>query len=693
MRNLVVFVYFVFLFKIAFAQSLPSLPGLDGTGINEDPNLIPEFEEVPTFEAENNIPEFEVPQFDESDFAAPEFSGETPSLGGRNNNDRNSNQVLSNKVDFETENVEQKEDAVLSAIFKQEVKEVEVAQEDISTDQLAKKTDVDRFNDFEKNTNRRASHQPITYSEGQLIEHLVLAARSGNRSAVLSLLHSGRNPNSKNQFGETPLMASIYNGHNTITEILLAEGANPNDIDNKGNTALHVAAAKGNYFAVEQLVKRGATVDPRNRSNDTPLLIATLNNSLDIVDVLIRNGADVNKSNDDGLSPLHVASFNGNIEVVKYLLYVGGNANMINRDGLKPYDLAYGKNLDIARLLAGYTGREKYVSSDIPKLLQQQNMVNQQVQPVANYDQQFSLVPESYAKAEDDNNLRQRQSQWWGARQTAQQSVIPASEVLSQQPQQQVIYQQPASVEQQVAMSIPAQSAPIESAPIQQEFDYESLAKSRASSATLSNVASISNKYAPTQQPQSIIRNNVSQLQVTKKPKSDRYALVDMPRNIPTPKSMTNSRYNNIQQQQQQTRTPPLARTTYSRQQVAKTRVAPKSSKKIIAYSSLPANKKISWDRNLEKWVKASSNITAFSPKELEMWKKQRQILQSVFQDQFNNNVEKTKRRIAAQQSSSINYGVKVTPLGVPKRTGRLTRQNMGRARVSHLNQISSSAI
>jgi len=59
MKNFVIFVYFVFLFKLAFAQSLPTLPGLSADGMDSNSDLL----EIPGMEEDgDSFPvEFDLP--------------------------------------------------------------------------------------------------------------------------------------------------------------------------------------------------------------------------------------------------------------------------------------------------------------------------------------------------------------------------------------------------------------------------------------------------------------------------------------------------------------------------------------------------------------------------------------------------------------------------------------------------------
>jgi ankyrin repeat protein len=526
MKNLFIFCYFVFLFKLAFAQTLPSLPGLGGQTLDQGSEVISDFEEPELALDDFNIPDMpfedegeELPaanvtnenklesnitaqesQPDDlglpDDFAAPSFGMDdeqmdmpepptfedfgndnigdnkpldnsdiaTPSLEEpadlqidqfRQNEIAGDSAIESNNLNDDLISREQIENAaeelkfpetpelgftprksqreseekilneqerekkiqeLLGQVFEEtgdsEIEAIENKSQKTNTANIGKPDNNSVKSETEKSENGRVKHKPLTYSEQQLVQQLIKSAMSGDKGSVIALLHSGRDANSKNAAGETPLMAAVFNGHNEIVEILLAEGANPNVNDRKGNTPLHVAASRNNFFAVQQLIRNGAFIDPRNNESDTPLLLATLNNSFDTVDTLVREGADVNLPNRDGITPLHVAAHNGNIEIVKYLLYVGSNANMITAKGFKPYDLAYGRNFNIARLLLKYTGQERYVYESF------NDMIKENSQPLSTPDQgyrpdQYSIFPEAYQEQPEEQKM-QNKPQWWG---------------------------------------------------------------------------------------------------------------------------------------------------------------------------------------------------------------------------------------------------------------------------------------
>ncbi|KAL7802045.1 ankyrin repeat-containing domain protein [Trichoderma aethiopicum] len=94
-----------------------------------------------------------------------------------------------------------------------------------------------------------------------------------------SLLDAGQDPNHRNVFGNTPLMAFVaalpeedeYKLGPAILQLLVSRGADVNARNKKGETALHVAVRFHRKLAAKALVMAGANVDVRN-SDDRSLL-------------------------------------------------------------------------------------------------------------------------------------------------------------------------------------------------------------------------------------------------------------------------------------------------------------------------------------------------------------------------------------------------------------------------------------
>ncbi len=760
MKNFIIFLYFVFLFKLTIAESLPNLPGLESAPSVDDTMIqAPAFDDenamdspFPQIPAEkgktkkstvenNSIPEIIAPTMDSNpqevtEEAIPmidlpednsqttelpdstvrqamplnqdpqnnvgntadpfpvakeedkkpvfdEFKAEQPYNAMEENglSDKRMRKIESSEnfpetpeLDFSGKKIQKTTSKELSAEEREkqvddllnsvigEDEEENISAEDLLSDKKDSEISDDnpkietseKPQDFQ-NIRRRVGYTPNTYTEEQLVDQLVKASMRGDKATVVALLHSGRKANSANRFGETPLMGAIYNGHADIIEILVAEGANANANDSKGNTPLHVAVARKNYMAVQQLLRAGAEANAKNISGDTPLLIATLNNSLDIVDLLVREGADVNKSNSDGLTPLHISTYNNNIEIVKYLLYVGANANMVNRDGLKPYDLAYGKNLDIARLLLSYTGPQRYVSGDLQQMIQQKNLpVTSPVQPTQTADQ-FSMFPKTYVEAEEkameqEQAINERQDEWWAARKTAQSSVSQVSNSESYQPAS--LPASTLSPEQisQFTQSKNQQPAYV-NAPVQQQVPQQQVQAPQVPKSMSNEISLDSNdiRQQPRSTPASMKINNIE----------------------------TNAPYrgaSNINAEKAKAANDNAAMGSLLSPSQALTTL----SGGMLKYADMTPQEQKSWNEKLEKWIRLGESIETLDPKKLSRFKKLGKVLESIYQQQLGMNAEKIKNKIAYENFSQQVYGERRRPANPDKMnlTNMINRQN-----------------
>lgn len=519
----------------------------------------------------------------------------------------------------------------------------------------------------------RIGYKPITYSEDQLTEQFVKAAIVGDKQAVVDLLHSGRPANSRNKFGETPLMAAIYNGHNDITELLLVEGADTNVQDVRGNTPLHVSAARRNYFAAQQLIRNGAIIDARNRANDTPLLIATLNGSIDIVDLLVREGADVNKANDDGLTPLHIAAYNGNAELVKYLLYVGANANMVTREGYKPYDLAYGRDIQVAQVLATYTNAQKYVSKELPKLIQERNKKPSAPQSRSSVEDPYIMFPKAYEEEPQMNpeqmSYEQDQYNWWAATKRGENSVQNVEtmkmktnsiepNIINTDPTQQLTQQKYASdmtglVKQD--MKVKTQTSVVAD---NEAADNQS---NEAAEETIEISSSAVRKFDELKQ------------NINKDPKLEGKGVeftegkkpIELDERLRRKgdiafKKQTKDNYGaNIRASDLggMIKSRPEQKTTFVSQDSPEAKGQPLLSSVSFSvgskYSGMSRAQKQQWDIRLHRWVKAGYREYNMSETERQLWLKQKQILEAVYQKEFNGKVEQLKGIYAKTENIS----------------------------------------
>lgn len=95
-----------------------------------------------------------------------------------------------------------------------------------------------------------------------------------------------------------------------------------------GSTALHWAAYQDNLALAELLVSSHANVAAVTRDNAiTPLMIACQNGSAPMIELLLKHGADANQPNALGTTPLMMASASGSNDAVKALLAHGAKVD------------------------------------------------------------------------------------------------------------------------------------------------------------------------------------------------------------------------------------------------------------------------------------------------------------------------------------------------------------------------------
>jgi ankyrin repeat protein len=151
-----------------------------------------------------------------------------------------------------------------------------------------------------------------------------LAAYFGLREAMIALLKSGPDLNSKDTYGQTLLEWATQNGRLAVVELLLANDGV--DLDSKetkrGQTPLSLAAKHGHDAVVKLLLSKDS-IDPDSKDNDgrTPLSWGAEKGHKAAVKLLLAEfsvGPD-SKDNDDR-TPLSWAAEQGQERVVKLLL-------------------------------------------------------------------------------------------------------------------------------------------------------------------------------------------------------------------------------------------------------------------------------------------------------------------------------------------------------------------------------------
>merc|ERR1712199_104400 len=104
-------------------------------------------------------------------------------------------------------------------------------------------------------------------------------------------LKDGKDVNSKDFKGVTPLGYAVGHDKISIVKVLIDAKANLNEVDSAGNSAVHFAAGYGRVKILEHLLARGATVSKVNQMGLTPLAAAQQNNQQQAVAILQRHGS------------------------------------------------------------------------------------------------------------------------------------------------------------------------------------------------------------------------------------------------------------------------------------------------------------------------------------------------------------------------------------------------------------------
>jgi ankyrin repeat protein len=179
--------------------------------------------------------------------------------------------------------------------------------------------------------------------------------------------------------GESPLLAALYHGKQTVVQQLLAYGAAISlheacalgDVDTvkylvleesapiseysfDGWTPLHLASFFGGYEAALFLIEQGADVNAISSNNlkNRPIHAATAGRKFPLVELLLMHQADPNLKQDGGWTPLIQAVHNFDKDMVKLLLSHGADSSISNDKGHTAIDVAAEKEYeDILELL------------------------------------------------------------------------------------------------------------------------------------------------------------------------------------------------------------------------------------------------------------------------------------------------------------------------------------------------------
>ena len=123
---------------------------------------------------------------------------------------------------------------------------------------------------------------------------LILAAKSGDLTNVITSLQNGSNLQETDDLGLTALGWASFNGHLNILQYLIDLGADIHNTNNDGNNALILGSTSGHLNVVRKLVECGSDINCECSDGNTALTIACyFGKDINLVKYLIDNGASV----------------------------------------------------------------------------------------------------------------------------------------------------------------------------------------------------------------------------------------------------------------------------------------------------------------------------------------------------------------------------------------------------------------
>lgn len=184
-------------------------------------------------------------------------------------------------------------------------------------------------------------------AQRKLDDALIKTVKSGKLEEVEKLLALKADVNAHDYDGKTPLILVV--GNIELMRLLLDKGANPNSRDNFGNTALLAAPDIAN---AKLLLNKGASPNLSNNDGYTLLISAAERGDENLARLLLEHNADPNIINKDGGTALSWAAYQGRVwrweelgptqypNIVKLLLEHGANPNVGIENGWNAITLA-----------------------------------------------------------------------------------------------------------------------------------------------------------------------------------------------------------------------------------------------------------------------------------------------------------------------------------------------------------------
>lgn len=170
---------------------------------------------------------------------------------------------------------------------------------------------------------------------------IFLSIYSGNIDMLSACLNAGANIESREYWGNTPLMTASSNGQPDMVKLLLDKGANVNARNRDGETALKVSV-HNDATITTMLLEKGANLALGDNNGVTPLMESMRIAALEQLELLLLKGADFNNIDKRGNSMLNYAAMTQNFAMVMIALDKGCDAKLANENGDTPLQSLFG---------------------------------------------------------------------------------------------------------------------------------------------------------------------------------------------------------------------------------------------------------------------------------------------------------------------------------------------------------------
>jgi ankyrin repeat protein len=137
------------------------------------------------------------------------------------------------------------------------------------------------------------------------------ALATNDTEVVTSQLKSGTHVDTQDTNGWTPLMYALGSNNYELARILVEDyKANVNLVENWGISPLMIAVNNGHVGNVKMLLEHSANVNIQDKKGQTALMLALKSGDYIITSILKNNLARLDLKNEDGLTALHLAKTN-----------------------------------------------------------------------------------------------------------------------------------------------------------------------------------------------------------------------------------------------------------------------------------------------------------------------------------------------------------------------------------------------